>query len=169
MCSGLPSVCVSATLQGMDEGGLDYALNRAIDAYYNDKPWFRSLQVRPTTQAAPLQCAAGIGCAVVSPTAGQDPLMMSTHQCGSLRVPTLVRPSTPIHGFLSCISGVSTDLPGLSSVLTTSHVLCFPPSVLAPPTHPTHTHIQARIMRQDWSWNRPALDYVELYYSTTKS
>jgi hypothetical protein len=28
---------------------------------------------------------------------------------------------------------------------------------------------QARIMRQDWSWNRPALDYVELYYSTTKS
>lgn len=28
--------------------------------------------------------------------------------------------------------------------------------------------LQARIMRQDWSWNRPALDYVELYYSCTK-
>lgn len=34
------------TSQGMDEGGLDYALNRAIDAYYNDRAWFRSLQVR---------------------------------------------------------------------------------------------------------------------------
>jgi hypothetical protein len=28
--------------------------------------------------------------------------------------------------------------------------------------------VQARVMRQDWSWNRPALDYVELYYSCTK-
>jgi starch synthase len=56
--------------EGMDEGGLDYALNRAIDAFYNDRQWFRSLQ--------------------------------------------------------------------------------------------------ARVMRQDWSWNRPALDYVELYYSCTK-
>jgi hypothetical protein len=24
-------------------------------------------------------------------------------------------------------------------------------------------------MRQDWSWNRPAIDYVELYYSTIRS
>jgi hypothetical protein len=31
----------------MDEGGLDYALNRAIDAFYNDKTWFRALQVSP--------------------------------------------------------------------------------------------------------------------------
>lgn len=30
----------------MDEDGLDYALNRAIDAYYNDRRWFRSLQAR---------------------------------------------------------------------------------------------------------------------------
>lgn len=29
-------------------------------------------------------------------------------------------------------------------------------------------HTQARIMRQDWSWNRPAIDYVELYYSSQK-
>jgi hypothetical protein len=42
-----PTTCDAASLQGMDEGGLDYALNRAIDAYYNDKPWFRSLQVSP--------------------------------------------------------------------------------------------------------------------------
>jgi len=27
---------------------------------------------------------------------------------------------------------------------------------------------QARVMRQDWSWNRPALDYIELYYGATK-
>lgn len=64
-------LCFLCFLQGMDEGGLDYALNRCIDAYYNDRAWFRSLQ--------------------------------------------------------------------------------------------------ARIMRQDWSWNRPAIDYVELYYSATKN
>lgn len=32
-------------VQGMDEGGFDYAFNRAIDAYYNDRAWFRALQV----------------------------------------------------------------------------------------------------------------------------
>jgi starch synthase len=55
----------------MDTDGLDYALNRALDAYYNDKAWFRQLQ--------------------------------------------------------------------------------------------------RRIMQQDWSWNRPAIDYVELYYSAIRS
>ena len=28
--------------------------------------------------------------------------------------------------------------------------------------------LQERIMRQDWSWNRPALDYIELYYSAIR-
>ena len=56
--------------QGTDESSLDYALNRALDAYYNEKTWFNSLA--------------------------------------------------------------------------------------------------ARIMRQDWSWNRPALDYVELYWQAMK-
>uniref|UniRef100_A0A7R9VX43 starch synthase n=1 Tax=Chlamydomonas euryale TaxID=1486919 RepID=A0A7R9VX43_9CHLO len=57
--------------EGTDEGALDYALNRAIDAWYNDNGWFRGLQ--------------------------------------------------------------------------------------------------KRVMEQDWSWNRPALDYVELYHSAKKS
>jgi starch synthase len=65
------NVLLPSALQGLDEGGFDYAFNRAIDAYYNDRAWFRSLQ--------------------------------------------------------------------------------------------------ARIMRQDWSWNRPAIDYVELYYSAIRS
>jgi len=56
---------------GTDGGALDYAMNRAIDAWYNDKKWFRSLQ--------------------------------------------------------------------------------------------------KRVMEQDWSWNRPAIDYVELYYSALKA
>lgn len=43
--------CVLCCLQGIDEGGLDYALNRAIDAYYNDRQWFRSLQVSSTQGA----------------------------------------------------------------------------------------------------------------------
>jgi glycogen synthase len=34
----------------MDEDGLDYALNRAIDAFYNDKQWFRGLQSRVMKQ-----------------------------------------------------------------------------------------------------------------------
>eukprot|EP00882_Tetradesmus_deserticola_P002586 GHRQ01002751.1.p1 GENE.GHRQ01002751.1~~GHRQ01002751.1.p1 ORF type:complete len:302 (+),score=132.94 GHRQ01002751.1:897-1802(+) len=57
--------------EGLDEGGFDYAFNRCIDAYYNDRAWFRALQ--------------------------------------------------------------------------------------------------SRIMRQDWSWNRPAIDYVELYYAAIRS
>ncbi|KXZ44911.1 hypothetical protein GPECTOR_61g864 [Gonium pectorale] len=56
---------------GTDGGALDYALNRAIDAWYNDRAWFHSLQ--------------------------------------------------------------------------------------------------RRVMEQDWSWNRPAIDYIELYFSALKS
>ncbi|GMH38213.1 hypothetical protein BSKO_06097 [Bryopsis sp. KO-2023] len=57
--------------QGTDTGGLDYAMNRAIDSFWNDRQWF--------------------------------------------------------HG------------------------------------------LQKRVMLQDWSWNRPALDYIELYYATLKT
>ena len=32
--------------QGTDEGALDYGLNRALDAYYNDRAWFNSLAAR---------------------------------------------------------------------------------------------------------------------------
>jgi len=56
--------------EGTDPGALDYAMNRAIDAWYNDRAWFHSLQ--------------------------------------------------------------------------------------------------KRVMEQDWSWNRPALDYIELYHSAKK-
>ena len=28
-----------------------------------------------------------------------------------------------------------------------------------------YQQLQARCMRQDWSWERPSLDYIELYYS----
>ncbi|KAG2492408.1 hypothetical protein HYH03_009353 [Edaphochlamys debaryana] len=56
---------------GTDAGALDYAMNRAIDAWYNDRAWFHSLQ--------------------------------------------------------------------------------------------------QRVMEQDWSWNRPAIDYIELYFSALKS
>lgn len=58
------------SFEGTDEGALDYAMNRALDAYYNDREWFRSLQ--------------------------------------------------------------------------------------------------ERVMRQDWSWNKPAIDYIELYYAAMK-
>lgn len=38
------------TMQGTDAGAMDYALNRALDAWYNDKPWFQSLQSRVMQQ-----------------------------------------------------------------------------------------------------------------------
>ena len=41
-----PSCTNGFAFEGADAGSLDYALNRAIDTYYNDKPWFRSLQGR---------------------------------------------------------------------------------------------------------------------------
>ncbi|GBF95473.1 glycosyltransferase [Raphidocelis subcapitata] len=41
-----PTAVNGFAFEGADAGGLDYALNRAIDAYYNDKAWFRGLQSR---------------------------------------------------------------------------------------------------------------------------
>ena len=32
--------------QGTDEGSLDFGLNRALDAWYNDRAWFQSLAKR---------------------------------------------------------------------------------------------------------------------------
>jgi starch synthase len=32
------------SFEGADEGSLDYALDRCLDAFYNDRAWFRSLQ-----------------------------------------------------------------------------------------------------------------------------
>lgn len=37
-------------LQGTDAGALDYALNRALDAWYNDRDWTRKLQQRVMRQ-----------------------------------------------------------------------------------------------------------------------
>ena len=41
---------IAVTVQGTDAGAMDYALNRALDAWYNDKPWFHSLQSRVMQQ-----------------------------------------------------------------------------------------------------------------------
>jgi starch synthase len=41
-----PSCVNGFAFEGADAGGLDYALNRAMDAYYNDRAWFRGLQGR---------------------------------------------------------------------------------------------------------------------------
>ena len=38
------------SFEGTDEGSLDYALNRAIDCWYNDIAFFRQLQSRNMTQ-----------------------------------------------------------------------------------------------------------------------
>lgn len=38
------------SFEGTDEGALDYALNRALDAYYNDRAWFHGLQARVMRQ-----------------------------------------------------------------------------------------------------------------------
>lgn len=37
-------------MQGTDDGAMDYGLNRALDAYYNDRKWFHGLQKRVMEQ-----------------------------------------------------------------------------------------------------------------------
>jgi starch synthase len=41
-----PNCTNGFAFEGADAGGLDYALNRAVDAFYNDRAWFRGLQSR---------------------------------------------------------------------------------------------------------------------------
>ncbi|PSC67151.1 glycosyltransferase family 5 [Micractinium conductrix] len=38
------------SFEGTDDGALDYAMNRALDAYYNDRQWFHGLQKRVMLQ-----------------------------------------------------------------------------------------------------------------------
>ena len=44
-------------LQGTDEGSLDFGLNRALDAWYNDRSWFNSLAKRCMLQVGSLHNA----------------------------------------------------------------------------------------------------------------
>jgi starch synthase len=73
---------------------MDYALNRAIDMWYDNNEGFRQLQVRPVFKPRCL-------------------VFQIFHSCLKLSV-------------------------------------------------------QATCCSQDWSWNRPALDYLELYHSARK-
>jgi starch synthase len=84
-------------LQGIDGDALDYALNRALDAYYNDRQWFHSLQKRVMLQVGARKFI-----------------------CHAWR-------SILLHGVEYCVPIV-----------------------------------------QDWSWNKPAHDYIELYYAALK-
>lgn len=38
------------SFEGTDEGSLDYAMNRALDAWYNDRAWIHSMQERVMRQ-----------------------------------------------------------------------------------------------------------------------
>jgi hypothetical protein len=38
---------------------MDYGLNRALDAYYNDRAWFHGLQKRVMEQVRVVQCSGG--------------------------------------------------------------------------------------------------------------
>jgi hypothetical protein len=64
------------------------------------------------------------------------------------------------------------NAPTAAGDATTS--VCRPdPSPLAPaaprPRRRWFHSLQERVMRQDWSWNRPATDYIELYHSAMKA
>ena len=95
---------LTAWVQGTDPDALDYALNRAMDAYYNDRQWFHGLQKRVMEQV------------------GQLAGLHGTVQDNQL--------ACCVHTDLTC-------------------------------TLPAHAF-------QDWSWNKPAHDYIELYYAALK-
>ena len=45
------------TFDGTDAGALEYALDRALNSFYNDTPWFRGLQVSFTSREHPRSAA----------------------------------------------------------------------------------------------------------------
>lgn len=49
-CGGVVASDPHFSSQGTDNEALDYALNRALDCWYNDKKWFRGLQRRVMQQ-----------------------------------------------------------------------------------------------------------------------
>lgn len=55
-----PCLLPSLLPQGTDAGALDYALNRALDAYYNDRAWFHGLQKRVMQQVRCMVCRQGV-------------------------------------------------------------------------------------------------------------
>jgi glycogen synthase len=115
--------CVNGfAFEGTDPGALDYALNRAIDAYYNDRAWFRGLQA---------QVGAGGG------------MLLAQGSRVWLVGPALLGPSPP-----------------------PTH----PTLHLTPPSLFSHARsLPPKVMRLDWSWNRPALQYIDLYYAATRN
>mmetsp|Transcript_6310 Transcript_6310/g.21721 ORF Transcript_6310/g.21721 Transcript_6310/m.21721 type:complete len:207 (+) Transcript_6310:132-752(+) len=109
------------SFSGADPEGMDYALNRAIDAWYNDRKWY----------ATP----AAVG-----------PLEPHTHLESS-----------------QCSSEGSVCQSAVGNLPRFDFLGPHPPS---PP--PRYASLQASNMRQDWTWNRPAMDYVELYRAALK-
>ena len=54
------------TFEGTDAGALEYALDRALNSFYNDTPWFRGLQVSFTSREHPRSAARDGGCGFTS-------------------------------------------------------------------------------------------------------
>ncbi len=118
--------------EGADAGSLDYALNRAIDAYYNDK-------------------VGGLG-----GWGGGLCWWVSVAVC--------------LLAWVGCWLGwgARCSIAGAAPIAPTSHR---PPPTLNSPTPSPQAWfraLQSRVMTMDWSWNKPALQFVDLYYAATK-
>lgn len=137
-------------LQGTDEGAMDYGLNRALDAYYNNRAWFHGLQKRVMEQVgAPAACRGSEGLGRRPPPGiwrgwRVMPAVMLAHQ--------------ELIGQLGWKTGAGCKLRMV--VLPKWHLLhasCCP----------QHPWLSPRL--QDWSWNKPAHDYIELYHAALRS
>jgi glycogen synthase len=139
------ATCNGFSFDGTDSDGMDYALNRAIDMWYDDREGFLQLRVRVSSLPAVLEWSSF---ATRQPTTRFRLFPPRTAPPHVFKADTSFENWWPACGRRTAQTQTTRQTTSL-------------------PDHSVF-HAQATCCSQDWSWNRPALDYLELYHSARK-